>query len=123
MLDYAGRLPSAQSEIFIASLGGAINRVPAEATAYPHRDVSYVMNVHTRWEDPGEDETCVTWARDFSQAMEKFATGGVYVNFVSDGEERVKGAFGINHDRMAALKAKYDARNLFRVNQNVAPSS
>ena len=53
---YAGELPSPQCEIFVAHLGGAINRLPVEATAYPHRDAEFVLNVHARWEDPREDE-------------------------------------------------------------------
>jgi FAD/FMN-containing dehydrogenase len=117
-------LPTPQCEIFIASLGGAINRVPSEATAYPHRDINFVMNVHTRWSSPSEDKACIAWARAFYDAAAPFATGGVYVNFMPDDEaQRVRsGAYGANYDRLAKLKAKYDPRNLFRSNQNVAPA-
>jgi len=123
ILDYAGRLPSPQSEIFVGQLGGAQSRVPSDATAYPHRDARFVMNVHTRWESPTDDEECVAWAREFFDAMAPFATGGVYVNFVSEGEERVQAAYGGNFDRLATLKRKYDPNNVFRVNQNVAPAT
>lgn len=122
ILDYAGRLPSPASEIFVAQLGGAANRVASDATAYPHRDVEFVMNVHTRWEDPKDDETCVSWARKFFDATAVFSTGGVYVNFISDGEDRVEAAYGSNYDRVAKLKKRYDPDNLFCVNQNVAPA-
>jgi FAD/FMN-containing dehydrogenase len=117
-------LPSPQCEIFIANLGGAVNRVPAEATAYPHRDVQFVMNVHTRWSKPSEDATCVAWARAFYGAAAPFATGGVYVNFMPDDEaQRVRvGAYGPNYDRLTKIKAKYDPNNLFRMNQNVPPA-
>ena len=57
LLDYAGRLPSPECEIFVGHLGGAVNRVPIEATAYPHRNVEFVLNVHTRWTDPAQDRT------------------------------------------------------------------
>ena len=125
LLDAVRRLPSPECEIFIGHLGGAINRVPAEATAYPHRDIQFVMNVHTRWGEPSEDAACIAWARAFYDAAAPFATGGVYVNFMPDDEaERVRtGAYGPNYDRLAKLKAKYDPGNLFRLNQNVAPSS
>ena len=122
ILDYAGRLPSPASEIFVAQLGGAASRVASDATAYPHRDAEFVMNVHTRWEDPKDDEKCVSWARTFFDATAGFSTGGVYVNFISDGEDRVEAAYGSNYDRVSKLKKRYDPDNRFCVNQNVAPA-
>lgn len=123
LVEYAASLPSPQSEIFIAQVGGATNRVAADATAYPHRDVEFVMNVHTRWDDAAQDDTCIAWARRFYGATEPFATGGVYVNFISEGEERVAGAYGANYDRLTRVKAKYDPENFFRLNQNIAPAA
>ena len=124
LLNAVRRLPSPQCEIFIGNLGGAINRIPVEATAYPHRNVNFVMNVHTRWSSPSEDKACIAWARALYDAAAPFATGGVYVNFMPDDEaQRVRsGAYGANYDRLAKLKAKYDPKNLFRTNQNVAPA-
>ena len=124
LLDAVRRLPSPQCEIFIGNLGGAINRIPVEATAYPHRDVNFVMNVHTRWSSPSEDARCVAWTRALYDAAAPFATGGVYVNFMPDDEaQRVRaGAYGPNYDRLANVKAKYDPRNVFRMNQNVVPT-
>jgi FAD/FMN-containing dehydrogenase len=121
-LEYAGKLPTPASEIFVARLGGAINRVSPEATAYPHRDAEFVMNVHTRWDDPSDDERCIAWAREFFEATEPHATGGVYVNFIPEDEDRVGAAYGVNYDRLARLKARHDPDNLFRVNQNVTPA-
>ena len=123
LLDAVGKLPTGDCEILIVHLGGAINRVPAGATAYPHRDVEYLMNVHTRWSDPGQDATCAGWARQLFDATAPFATGGVYVNFMPEDEtQRVQaGAYSSNFERLAKLKAKYDAGNLFRMNQNIAP--
>ena len=125
LLNAIRRLPTPQCEIFIGHLGGAVNRVAASATAYPHREVNFVMNVHTRWSSPAEDKACIAWARELYDAAAPFATGGVYVNFMPDDEsQRVRsGAYGGNYDRLAKLKAKYDPKNLFRVNQNVAPSA
>ena len=117
-------LPSPQCEIFIAHLGGAVNRVPVAATAYPHRNVNFVVNVHTRWNTPLEDERCIGWARGLYDAAAPFATGGVYVNFMpGDETARVRsGAYGGNFDRLATIKAQYDPGNLFRMNQNIAPA-
>jgi FAD/FMN-containing dehydrogenase len=124
LLDAVRRLPSPQCEIFIGHLGGAINRVPVGATAYPHRDVNFVMNVHTRWDTPAEDARCIAWTRALHEATAPFATGGVYVNFMPEDEAaRVQaGAYGVNYDRLTRVKATYDPRNLFRMNQNVTPA-
>jgi FAD/FMN-containing dehydrogenase len=116
-------LPTPDCEIFIGHLGRAVNRVPVEATAYPHRDVNFVMNVHTRWTDPQDDQKCIAWARKLFDRSAPYATGGVYVNFMPEDEtQRVQGgAYGPNFARLAKLKAKYDPQNLFRLNQNIAP--
>jgi len=122
--DAVRSLPTPQCEIFIANLGGAINRVAADATAYPHRNVEFVMNVHVRWSSPSEDAMCLAWGRRMYEAAAPFATGGVYVNFMPEDEaQRVKtGAYGRNFEKLAKLKAKYDPANLFRLNQNVQPA-
>jgi FAD/FMN-containing dehydrogenase len=124
VIDSVGRLPSPECEIIVAQLGGAVNRVAASATAYPHRDVNFVMNVHTRWGDASQDQACIGWARDFFGRMAPHATGGVYVNFMPEDEaQRVSGgAYGPNYERLAKLKAKYDPDNLFRQNQNIRPA-
>jgi FAD/FMN-containing dehydrogenase len=125
LLDTVRHLPTAQCEIFIAALGGAISRVPDRATAYPHRNVKFAVNVHTRWSLPAEDEGCIRWARGLYDAAAPFATGGVYVNFMpADEIQRVRsGAYGPNYERLATIKAKYDPNNLFRMNQNVLPAA
>jgi FAD/FMN-containing dehydrogenase len=118
-------LPTDECEAFIGHLGGAVNRPSATATAYPHRDVLFVLNVHTRWQDAAQDKACIAWARGLFDAATPFATGGVYVNFMPEDEtQRVKaGAYGPNFERLAKLKQKYDPGNLFRLNQNIAPGA
>jgi hypothetical protein len=124
IVEYAGKLPTPECEIFVAHLGGAVNRIAQGATAYPHRDAEFVLNVHTRWQEPGQDTQCVQWARDFFNVTAPHATGGVYVNFMPEDEtDRTMGAYGANYDRLAAIKAKYDPHNLFRMNQNIQPVS
>jgi len=120
-LDYAARLPLDQTEIFFGRLGAAVNQIPVDATAYPHRDAEYVMNVHARWEKPSGDAKCVAWARAYFEATAPYATGGVYVNFVPDGEDPIESAYGPNQDRLVQIKRKYDPNNLFRLNQNIRP--
>jgi FAD/FMN-containing dehydrogenase len=124
VVDHARRIPDPQTEIALAQLGGAVSRVPADATAYAHRDAQFVMNVHGRWADPALDATCVGWARQLFQAAAPFATGGVYVNFLTEDEQsRVPAAYAGNYARLVALKRKYDPDNLFRINQNIGPSA
>jgi FAD/FMN-containing dehydrogenase len=121
-IDHARRIPDPQTEIAFAQLGGAVSRVPHEATAYNHRDGRFVMNVHGRWDDPAADERCIGWARSLFQAAAPFSTGSVYVNFLTQDEgDRVRAAYGGNYDRLVALKTTYDPTNLFRVNQNIRP--
>jgi FAD/FMN-containing dehydrogenase len=123
LVDHARRIPDPQTEIACAQLGGAVSRVPRTATAYNHRDGQYVMNVHGRWADPDKDEACIGWARSLWQAAAPFATGSVYVNFLTQEEgNRVRDAYGENYERLVALKNKYDPKNVFGVNQNIRPT-
>lgn len=122
IVDFAGKLPSPQCEIFIAQLGGQAARVPADATAFGNRDANFVMNVHGRWESPGEDEAGIAWAREVYRATLPFATGGAYSNFLTAEEtDRVRLAFGANYKRLAHVKKTYDPQNFFRLNQNIPP--
>jgi FAD/FMN-containing dehydrogenase len=122
LIDHARKLPDPNTEIAFAQLGGAVSRVPNEATAYGHRDGQFVLNVHGRWQDQTNDSACIEWARDLFKATAPFATGNVYVNFLTQDEsERVRAAYGKNYDRLSKLKNKYDPGNLFRLNQNIRP--
>jgi FAD/FMN-containing dehydrogenase len=115
-------LPSPECEVFIAHLGGAMSRVPTDATAYPQRNAHFAMNVHTRWQASKDDNACIEWARGLFGATEPFATGGAYVNFMPEDEiDRVEKVYGSNYRRLAELKSRYDPHNLFRMNQNIRP--
>lgn len=123
VISYTGKLPSPHTEIFIGLLSGAANRVSSDAMAYSHRQVKYVMNVHGRWEQPSEDKKCIDWSREFFNASAPFASGGVYVNFMTDDETtRIASAYGSNFERLAQIKKKYDPDNLFHLNQNIKPA-
>jgi FAD/FMN-containing dehydrogenase len=122
-IDYASRLPSPECEIFFGAIGGATTRAAPDATAYAHRDARYVMNVHGRWREPADDARGIAWARDYFKASAPFASGGVYVNFLTAEEgDRVRAAYGPSFDRLAKIKRTYDPDNLFRTNWNVKPS-
>ncbi len=122
IIEYAGKLPSPHCEIFVGLLGGQVSRVAPDATAYAHRDAKFVLNVHGRWESAAEDERGIAWAREFFEKSAQYATGGVYVNFMTEEEtDRIAAAYGPNYDRLVQLKAKFDPDNIFRLNQNIAP--
>ncbi|OHC77409.1 MAG: FAD-linked oxidase [Rhodoferax sp. RIFCSPLOWO2_12_FULL_60_11] len=120
---YVQNLPSPHCEIFFGLVGGATTRPKADATAYSHRDAIYICNVHGRWETAAEDQKCTDWARGFFRDAAPYASGGVYVNFLTDDEpERIKAAYGPGYERLVSAKKKYDPDNLFRMNQNIRPS-
>lgn len=72
---YAERLPTPQSEIFIPHLGGAMSRVPVDATAFGNRDAPFLLNLHARWENPADQENAIAWAREFFEATRPHSTG------------------------------------------------
>ena len=123
VIEYVKKLPSPQCEIFFGAIGGATTRPAPDSAAYAHRDALFVMNVHGRWTDKADDERCIRWARDYFKASAPFASGGVYVNFLTADEgDRVKAAYGQNYDRLARIKRTYDPTNLFSTNQNIQPA-
>lgn len=124
IIEYAGKLPSPQTEIFAGLVGGQASRIAPDATAYSHRDAKFVMNVHGRWDTAADDARCIAWAREFFDKSAPYATGGVYVNFLTEDETgRIGAAYGPNYDRLVALKNKYDPTNLFHMNQNIKPTN
>jgi Berberine and berberine like len=104
-------------------LGGAMGRVPADATAFAHRGRRVMAALGAVYERAEEGPEHEEWVTAFTAALRQ-GEPGVYVNFVGDeGEERVRDAYpGPTWDRLAAIKARYDPTNLFRLNQNIPPA-
>jgi FAD/FMN-containing dehydrogenase len=103
-------------------LGGAMARVPAGATAFAHRGSRIMVNVAALYGRPEEKATHEAWVTDFAAALQQ-GDPGAYVNFLGDEDEaRVRAAYpGSTWERLAAIKARYDPTNLFRLNQNIPP--
>jgi FAD/FMN-containing dehydrogenase len=101
-------------------LGGAMARVPTDATAFAHRDRRIMVNVAAVFQDPAEHDRHDSWATEFAEALRQ-GNGGAYVNFLGDdGAARIHEAYpGLTLDRLAAIKRRYDPDNLFRLNQNI----
>jgi FAD/FMN-containing dehydrogenase len=104
-------------------LGGAIARVPAEATALGRRDAGWAYHVLSQWTDVADDERNIAWTRDLARAFEPYSTGGVYITYSSDtGDDRVQDAYRDHYDRLVAIKDRYDPGNMFHLGQNIRPS-
>lgn len=123
LIEQAGKMGVPWAQVHIHHVGGAVNRVPAEATALGHRDAPFILNILGMWMDANETERQIAWGREFYQAVQPFATGEPYLNFMGDeGTGRIKAAYGEDkYARLAELKRKYDPHNIFRHNQNIKP--
>ena len=123
-VDHHLRAPQPWSYSLMGQLGGAIAEVANDATAYPHREAPFIININGVDDDPALDDEVIAWTRETFDALAPFSTGGVYVNFVgNEGDERVRAAYGPAYERLARIKARYDPDNVFSTNQNVRPAA
>ena len=125
LANWAARRPTPLTDITIWHHGGAMSRVGETETAYAGRDAPFLVTGEASWTDPAQSDEAIAWGREFWAAMERHSTGGVYLNFPGLGEEKealVRAGYGVNYDRLATLKAKYDPANLFRMNLNITPA-
>src|SRR5580698_8399220 len=121
-LDALVTIPSPETQIELAYLGGAAGKVSADATAFGDRSAPFIMNLLANWSDPSDDEKHISWIRSTFNQLRPAMKPGVYVNFMSgDEQDRVPEAYHQRWDRMVAVKTHYDPKNFFRLNQNVLP--
>jgi FAD/FMN-containing dehydrogenase len=124
--DFAARRPTPLTDLIVWHHGGAMSRVGETDTAYGGRDTPFLVTGEASWTDPAQTDDAIAWSRALWATMEKHSTGGLYLNFPGLGEEKeelVRAGYGVNYDRLAQLKAKYDPENLFRMNMNITPGS
>jgi FAD/FMN-containing dehydrogenase len=101
-----------------------MSRIGEAETAYGGRDAQFLVTAEANWTDPAQNDDAIGWAREVWDAMDRFSTGGVYLNFPGLGEEQealARAGYGDNYERLAALKSEYDPENLFRMNINIRP--
>jgi FAD/FMN-containing dehydrogenase len=120
------RLEASDASMRVAQLrvlGGAMARIPADATAFAHRTSRIMVNLAAFYDGPDDKLVREAWVAEFVAVLEQ-EDRGAYVNFLGDeGDERIRAAYpGSTWDRLAAVKARYDPTNLFRLNQNVPPA-
>jgi FAD/FMN-containing dehydrogenase len=122
IIAFMADVPSPRPMVIIDQFGGAVARVPDDATAFGHRDAAYDLIIAAVWSRAAEQEAHIEWARRFWDAMEPLSSGDVYVNYLSEeGEDRVRAAYGHHLARLTDLKRRYDPDNVFRNNQNIKP--
>jgi FAD/FMN-containing dehydrogenase len=104
--------------------GGALARVPEDATPMTKRSSSWITHPFALWESPADSDRNIEWARSFRRDIARYANGGVYLNFIgNEGQDRVRAAFGEEkYRRLAAVKGEWDPENRFRGNQNITPA-
>jgi hypothetical protein len=117
LIDSAASRPSPLTSLDVWFIGGAVNRVPADKTAFAQRQAPFMAGIEANWEDPAQSEANIAWARHIFDELRKRDDAGMYLNFPGyEGEsDAVVGTtFGPNYDRLRQLKAKYDPDNFFR---------
>ncbi len=122
---HAAQAPSELSLVHFYPINGAVHRVAKDATAWNVRDATYSLVIAGIDRDPKQAEALKTYGRAYWKAVHPFNMEGAYVNFMMDDEVagRVQASYGDNYARLAAVKAKYDPTNFFRVNQNIEPAA
>jgi hypothetical protein len=134
IVEHAAREPALGSGYDIHHMGGAVTRVPEDATAFPNRSARFWLNMYGVWSDPADDERGRAWGKAAHAALEPFAAAGQYVNFLGtdrhageghagqDARAQALAAYGeAKLARLVALKRRYDPDNVFRLNHNIPP--
>jgi len=121
---YGSDRPSPLTQQLMVPWGGAVARVPEDATPLARRDAAWITHPFATWSDPTDTDVNVAWARNFRRDVARFANGGVYLNFIGEeGQERIRAAYGPEkYARLAAIKRRFDPENVFRGNQNIEPA-
>ncbi|GEK48650.1 oxidoreductase [Bisbaumannia pacifica] len=123
-LDFGSRLPCPQTATLLFPIDGACQRVAPEATAFAYREATFATALGPSWPDARDSEANIAWGRAYYQALRPHSQAGGYVNFMSaDDTERVAANYRQNHDRLVALKTRFDPNNRFRLNHNIAPGA
>lgn len=119
------RRPSEMTFASIWWLGGAVARVPAEATAFGDRSMRWMLSLDAIWSKAGDDAANMGWVRGMWQDMQRHSTGRMYLNFpgLGEGDSLVRDAFGPGtYARLQQVKRRYDPDNVFHLNQNILPA-
>ncbi len=123
-VDHVAGAPAGDDVFSIWAFGGAVGRVPEEATAFQGRSAPFWVGTEAMWDDPADDRAQRDWARTGVGLIEPYRMVGGYVNDVSEAGDvaTVRSVYGdAKYDRLVALKRAWDPDNVFRLNQNIRP--
>jgi hypothetical protein len=116
-------MPSWKSGSHIYPIDGAAHDVASADTAWAYRDARWAQVIIGVDGDPASAPSLRDWAVGYWEDLHPYSAGGAYVNFMMDeGQARVKDTYRGNYERLARVKAVYDAENVFRINQNIEPA-
>ena len=123
MVERFATVPSPMSSILIEHFHGAVTRVPAGATAVPHREPGWNLVLPSVWTDPAAHERNIAWTRETYAAATPHLTGRRWLSYLGDDQagDAVRAAYGPNHARLRAVKRRYDPYNVFHLNHNITP--
>jgi FAD/FMN-containing dehydrogenase len=122
MVERFEQTPSIMTGMVIEHFHGAVTRVPATATAFPHREPGYNLVLTGVWPDAQDDDANIAWVRDTFDAVSPYMADSVYVNYLGDDDTtRVQAAYGPCWERLQQVKRAYDPDNVFHLNQNIVP--
>ena len=116
------KLPTTHSTMHLYPVNGAVHKKKNSDSAFSYRDANWAQVIVGVDPDPANKEKITLWAREYWEAIHPFSSGGAYINFMmEEGQERVQASYRDNFEKLVEVKAKYDPRNFFRVNQNIMP--
>jgi hypothetical protein len=119
---HAAAMPTLHSTMHLYPVNGAAHRPSNSDTPWSYRDANWSEVIVGVDPFPANKDRITAWAKDYFDALHPFGAGGAYVNFMmEEGDDRIRATYRDNYDRLAAIKAKYDPQNFFRVNQNISP--
>jgi hypothetical protein len=122
MIDAFESVPSTMTGIVIEHFHGEVCRVDPTATAFPHREPGYNLVLTGQWADPADTQANVNWVRETHAALAPYMSPRTYVNYLADDDDdRVRGAYGPNYERLVEVKRRHDPDNIFRLNHNIDP--
>jgi len=121
-VEHGTKVPAMTSTMHIYPINGACHDMASDQTAFAYRDANFATVIAGMWPDPAQNTANTRWVRDYYDATAPLSEAGGYINFMAeDDQSRIKANYKGNYQRLVDVKKKYDADNLFHVNQNIKP--
>jgi len=124
-IKHGSELPTLHSTMHLYPINGAAHKTGNKETPWSYRDAVWSEVIVGVDPEPANKDRITAWAKSYWEALHPHGAGGAYINFMMDGEgeDRIRATYRDNYDRLTGIKAKYDSKNFFRVNQNIRPAA